>query len=309
VVPGWSAIVSPFSATGDEWEVSGRPDGLRGSSDTSVWWPHEHFDRPVPLLQLRHQMGLFRRESDVLLAMATDIPRVAGMARGDTLRGTLILSTGPGDIRRHPASAVAGSPAATRVAIPSTSQIASLELDAGASRVFVARDRFGIVSPGTLAEMETGDVDVSQPVLIEPLAPGDPLPADPDSALARMIGLPELHDPRRIGVYWETYGLNPSDTVDIAVRFERLVPPPGLIRRIGLALGIGTREDMSVSVGWREPQRGQVIATTPGRIPIQSRSLTVDVSQIPAGDYSLTVSIRRPDGRSIARTRSLRLVR
>ncbi len=294
-VPAWSAVVDPWSSLGYEWVVSQHADEYANPSDT-LWWPVEHYDRVAgPMVQLWHQAGLFRRDTAVLFAMGADlVPSRFDDMVGDTLKGALVFSTGPDSMRVEPRGGITGYGAVFRAMVPVRPQLVSLELFGHHPRGVVARDRFGIEPPPALATMAAGDVAISMPVLIRPLDADEVLPNDPDVVLSRMFGSAVLHDPKRIGLYWETYGIKNGDTVDVGIRLERREDAPGTIRRIGFMLGIGQRTDGGISVGWREPDPGRIVATIPGRIPVQGRSVSLDVSGVAAGDYSLIVTINRP---------------
>jgi hypothetical protein len=61
------------------------------------------------------------------------------------------------------------------------------------------------------------------------------------------------------------------------------------------ALGIGRLRSSDIVVEWPEPSAERAVTTLPGRIPIQGRSVTVDMSQLDPGDYTLLVRIARAD--------------
>jgi hypothetical protein len=142
--------------------------------------------------------------------------------------------------------------------------------------------------------MLPGDVDVSTPVFVTAPPTGAMPITAPSQALRRMLGATIFTpDMKRIGVYWESYGIAPGDTVDVTVRIEKERAAPTLLRRIALLIGLGSRGNPGVSVHWREPSAERTVTTLPGRIPVQGRSISVDLSLLTPGDYSLMVSVDR----------------
>jgi hypothetical protein len=141
--------------------------------------------------------------------------------------------------------------------------------------------------------MQRGDVAVSDPVVLRVPADGSALSADPDSALMLMAGSTRVPATGKIGVYWETYGFAPGDSLHVAVWIERFTPQ-GLMRRFGIALGVATDRNTPVSTGWSEPHPARRAHVIQGIVPIVGRSLVVDVAPLPKGDYWLDVAVARP---------------
>jgi hypothetical protein len=159
--------------------------------------------------------------------------------------------------------------------------------------------------PPTLSSMKTGEIAISEPVLIAPVEPGVSLPNDPDAATARMYGSTVMRGQQRVGIYWETYGIAAGDTVGVSVRVEQHTVDAGFLKRIGFRLGIGHPAPQGVTIRWNEPQQSQVVASIAGRVPIQGRALTVDVSHVPPGDYTMTVSVFRARGDTVSASRAV----
>jgi hypothetical protein len=116
-----------------------------------------------------------------------------------------------------------------------------------------------------------------------------------------MHGSTNLRGVRRFGVYWESYGFAQGDTVDVEVRIERH-DRPGALRRLTTALRVTDPRNGVVVVRWREPQPGRAARVLGGPVPVLARSLVLDVSRLPAGDYWLDVAVGRP-GQTSARSR------
>jgi hypothetical protein len=112
----------------------------------------------------------------------------------------------------------------------------------------------------------------------------------------------------RLGVFWEAYGVSPGDTVQVSLRVTgaRL---PGLLRRIGAAIGIGQPAPGTVTVGWQEPRadRGGSSSVIAG-VPVQSRSVVLDVSSLPPGPYVLNLQVARRGAAPASATRTISVV-
>jgi len=97
---------------------------------------------------------------------------------------------------------------------------------------------------------------------------------------------------KKIGLYWETYGYAPGDSVDVALivtRTEKL----SAFRRIGMKLRIAHDLNGTVAVRWSEPQAGHDAWSIPSKVPIQARVVTLDLSQLEPGQYTVQVQAGR----------------
>ena len=99
-----------------------------------------------------------------------------------------------------------------------------------------------------------------------------------------MLGTTRVRGPK-LGVYWETYGYAPGDSVEVAVVI--LAPRDAeQDATVGMLLHVAHDINGSVAVRWSEPQAGHGSWTIPGVVPIQARSIRLDLSQIEPGHYS-----------------------
>jgi hypothetical protein len=309
-VPAWAAIVNPFDAQATDWTLTERA-AREIARPRMVWWPEEHFARRAgPMVQLWDQSAMLRRDSTVLLFVATDIPQSElRAATSDTLRGAMVFATDPASMRSEPATAAIGHLSIFKHSIPSVPQVVSLELEGSTAdgRQIAARARFGIDPPRPLIAMQPGEAAISAPMLVAP-PDGENLPiTDPVVAPSRMLGTTILRAARRVGVYWETYGIDIGDTVDVSLRVERRESPPGLARRMGFWLGLAERTDGGISMRWRDPSPERGVTTIRGRIPIQGRSVSIDISRLAPGDYAMVVSVARPGMLPISAGRDFRI--
>ncbi len=135
-----------------------------------------------------------------------------------------------------------------------------------------------------------------------------------DDALAQALTNNELRGIRRLGLYWEVYGVyrspkdssRPQDTVSTATDTSTATRLPGaadsssvevtvvrtdggIARWLGQALHL-TQRDSPLTVRWHD--------THPGA-GMDAHSVTVDLSALPSGDYRVTVTMgMAPDHRT-----------
>jgi hypothetical protein len=319
LVPAWTAIADPFRSVPGDWDMS-PPDPREyrppprpvaapvtqlyapappRDTQPKFWWPVEHFQPHDALAQLPDgQQAMLRRKDGALLAVATDLGALRlGRRDGDTVSGiTLVTSTGPGDVQRFGVSrGIVGGSFEMHALIPSSPAVAGLEFLAGGPSAPVAgRMRFGIAPPSPLSALHTGEMAVSDPVLLRVPTNGRALPNDPESALKLMATSHVVSRGGQLGVYWESYGFNAADSVEVAVWIERYTSQ-GIARRFGIAMRIATDLNTPVSMGWSEPQPGHSANVfADGGVTVIGRSVALDVSGLAPGDYRLEVAVRKP---------------
>ena len=304
VVPPLRTALDPASARGADWQL--HPADV---SRPGRWWPAEHYARSAgPLVQLPEgQWALFRRRDASLLAVATALDGgTLRVAAGDSVDAALLVSSHPDSVRQIArVRAAVGTSLVLQATTATGPALVGVELPGDRARPTAARTRFGIAAPPSLAAMRPGEIAVSDPLLFQPPEGTDPLPDGVDAAIARMLTTTRLRGVRRLGLYWESYGLAAGDTVDVAVRLERR-DRTGLLRRLAERLNMMTEQDGAVAVRWREPQPGRAAPhAIEGPVPVQSRSLVLDVSGLPAGSYWLDVSVARPGQTAVQGRREL----
>jgi hypothetical protein len=106
----------------------------------------------------------------------------------------------------------------------------------------------------------------------------------------------------KVGVYWETYGYEPGDSVDVAIviaRHESL----SKVRRLGMLLHVAHDINGQVAVRWGEPQPGHSSWIIPGVVPIQARSVRLDLSRIEPGHYTVQVLMSKHGGVPVSASR------
>jgi hypothetical protein len=281
-------VNDPFSITNADWSMNA-PGGEWDF--TFNWWPVEHYAPLNPLTKLVDQQTAFlRRQDTTMLAFATNLARTdLGRKLGEFVSGVILASTRPGSIHRLGEKRLSAQDRLTFLSpLPAGPSLVSVEVPWTSAGERGARSRFGVRPPPPLSAMARGDAAMSDPVILVVPANTNALPNLADSAIAMMNGSTTLAaGTSSMGVYWETYGIAAGDSVEVTVSLQRR--------------GGGS----TVSSSWREPQPDRAVRTIPGDVPIQMRSLILDVSALPVGSYTLELSIRRQNGQVVRGERDL----
>ena len=238
--------------------------------------PHPH-ERYAPLYAttfetLAPDFAVFRRPDSTVLVVAFDLTR-------DTLwQGTppQLVAVLAADERTAPVVArdERSTPRGVLVAAaPWSAFFAGFEVTREplhrAGRVRVA-----------LAPRDSGTVQLSDALVFDPVDPVDSLPQQLALVLPFVHGPARVASGARIGLYWEAYGLAPSEPIETSVAVTPL--KTGLLRRIGGWIGLGKRRQTSLA--WREvaqPERGVV-----------GRAVALDVASLDPGRYRVAVTVR-----------------
>ncbi len=289
LVPDWRAVADAFHAPPDAWQIN-MPALSNDDEPAAQWWPSEHYARSGgPIVQLATQTVMLRRDSDVLLATASDLRSVGRDLRVESTTPVLIRTTEPRHVEKVPHQTFHNATAIVLTArVAAKPAVVGTELLAAHAGELSARTRLGVVPPPPLAALRPGETAVSDPVLI---ATDDAPPPGPDRALEHMLGSTRVRG-AKVGVYWETYGYEPSDSVDVAVVITRR-ETLSKMRRLGMLLHVAHDINGSVAVRWGEPQPGHSAWSIPGVVPIQARSVRLDLSRLEPGHYSVEVQVGR----------------
>jgi hypothetical protein len=173
------------------------------------------------------------------------------------------------------------------------------------------RARFGLAVQSPLDVFRPTDRAVSAPVLLAVPAfdtlLGDGFDQQLDVARQRMLGSTHLEDRPRVGLYWESYGFDPGDTLDVSLRVTHA--RSGVLARLGAALripGVSTQGEDAGTLSWQElprrsPEAADVVA---GGVPIRSWLLTLDIQALPPDEYRLEVAVGRPGSPSARAART-----
>lgn len=312
LMPAWRAVEEPFDSRNADWQLQ-VPVGADPMPEArGPLWPAEHFMPPYPLVQLPDgQTALLRRTDSVLLAFATDLePQTLRRQRTDNVRGAaLVSSTGPDSVTFIArADGIVGGTLVARGEIASRPMLIGLEVPPDSQPLRpAARARFGIKPPPTLAALAPGERAISDPVILTVPGGDAPVPTATDAALDHMAGSTRVRPIGRIGVFWETYGFLPTDTVRVAVVLERH-SRESVARRLGQWLRLVPDRNTPVAVGWEEPQPAARVHVIAGPVPIIGRSVALDVSNLPPGEYWIDVQVGKPGQEPVRGRRSITIV-
>jgi hypothetical protein len=260
------------------------------------WWPQEHYHPALPIVQFTDfQWALFRRDRGPMLAFSTNLA-LTDLARrpDDSVSTRLMLSLEAGSILPFASGrARATDRAVFFKAMPDSPALVSVEVPWDTAQKPGARARFAITPPTPLFRMKKGETGISDPVLLIAPANGAALPNDATAVIPAMMGGTTLASGiKKVGVYWETYGYAATDTVDVSVRVQRQTPLTLLEQATSSLAGIGGNTPLTFS--WREPAAGHATHTVTGSVPIQMRSVVLEISALRPGAYTLEVTVGRP---------------
>ena len=303
LIPEWDAIANPFRAPADAWQINMPP--LSGDDEpASMWWPNEHY-APARggIAQLREQTVMLRRDDDVVLATASELRFNGRPVTADPSAASLVRTTAPDTIERLSRQVYRNEKSLVLTArIPATPAVVGTEVLAPRGELSL-RTRFGVTPPAPLSSFKPGETAISDPVLLS----ADQLSNNPDGALGQMLGSTIVRAPK-VGVYWETYGYAPGDSVDVAVviaRNEKI----SKLRWLGMKLRVAHDINGSVAVRWIEPQAGHDSWGIPGVVPIQARAVGLDLSRLEPGHYTVKVLINKKGGLPVMASRDFVLER
>ncbi len=298
--PSWDLMNNPYSASVLSWSLN-EP---RDSTDV-IWWPEEHFARPRPLLQLLEgQTAMLRRKDSIVVVSAHVLTPAQLDSLGGATEAALVTTERPSHmsivdrrtLRDDRTAMLRGSIA------DSASIIASMEIRGAGEQSADARIRFALTPPTALRSFSTGEIALSDPILTRVPEGADDLSVHGDSLVYQMFGTTTLRDqPRKVGVYWESYGFTAEDSVQIAVRIDRH-NDSGLLKRFAIALNMAQDPTSSLEISWREPDVARRYRTLEGSI--QSRALILDIANLSPGEYEVTIRVTKRSGEVVASSRT-----
>lgn len=286
-VPSPAALDNPLTAAADAWEL--------GAPKKGEWWPREHYARDASrLVQLPiGQSVLLRRKQGARFAWAGDLDAKAlARSESDSVTGTLFESRSSDSVTaRGTFHALAGRALVVDVVLHPGATLLGVELPGDSSHA-AARTRFGLEVAPALGALG-GTRALSQPLFFEP-ADGAARDMTDDAAIARMFGGTSFDRRQRLGLYWESYGFAPGDSVDIEVHVSR-EDKPGVFERVASVLRIGARGGSEVGMRWREgPGHNRGVPLRGEGVPVEMRSIVLEVSRLVKGTYRFQVAMNRP---------------
>jgi len=138
-----------------------------------------------------------------------------------------------------------------------------------------------VLPPAALSPGEPPSL--SAPVFIRALAGGDPLPQQPTLALERMSSHQTVPRHTPIGIYFESYGIAPRDSVTILVT----------VRQARSRVAMVTNRWLDA---W--PSTGSLVLSDAG-VPIVARSFLLDVSHLALGAYEVELAVVLKNGTEV----------
>ena len=221
--------------------------------------------------ELEPQIALFRRGDSVQVVAAYDVSRDTAFA-GATVQSALVLAR---DERDQPlVSELKLSRGSHSVIVDAAPRVLSVETWSP-DKKRGARLRRGLWLP----RRAPNTIAVSDILLFE----ASPDVSDLASILPHALGTPTVAGDRKLGIYWEAYGLaRPDSALPVSLTLTRM---EGGLRRLAEAIGLGKRSS-PLSIAWRE---------TPSMGGIATRSVVLDLSLIPRGRYKLKLELT-PNG-------------
>ena len=249
---------------------------------------------------LPHQLAVFRRGDSMVVVAGYDargtrrehgtVRRMIDERREGRkvarVEAALVLAR---DERAEPVS-VRGTgtgPEGVLVALaPAASALLSLETLDTADSVHAARARYWLpVAPLTEA------MTVSDPLLLRSL-PADSLHPSLADVLPLARPVARARRGERVGVFWETYGLERSAR---PVRITLTVTHVGRtwIRQAAEWAGLARRDPRYVSISWEE--------TPPAGVTVYPRAMVISMPEASPGTYALEITVAAP-GSPTART-------
>ena len=271
-LPSLGLIDRVSHAGRDDWHL----DDARASTGYSPSYARTMHDLPS-------QIARFRRGDSTLILAAWDARRDTTLI-GRSLDAALVIWSDDSSraVVRRPDARATGTMVATAVA---DSGLMSLELLAKEDR------RAGRIRMG-FSRRDSSRVALSDLLLYTPtVASADALEGVQDNAFTSDV----IPASRELGVYWETYGLEPAGE---PVRFSLTVEQIGVswFRRAAERLRVADRTT-GLRIQWQEvPQRTSGIA---------GRGVRVDVSRLRAGRYRMQLTVNAAGDASAVATREI----
>ena len=253
---------SPERMAPEDWEFSSR---LNTATYAPRW-----ASAFVPILD--HQVAFFRRGDSAFIVAAFDSndgapgqTRQAGVFAAVIDRGGVLAPVGT-TVEK------AGLNVITTLTAPWRPMVVSLEVLNSTSRI-AGRARFAPKLPDSGPRLSLSDLLLYTPRGSAPTSLKDAVP--------RALHAMRSPSNRQIGVFWETYGVRPNGE---SIEYALVVTPAdrNFFQRALVKMHI-TDPDQAVSLQWRErPSSASGIV---------SRGLTVDLSRLRPGRYSMRLML------------------
>lgn len=277
-IPTLAMARDPFAIRAGDWKTDDKeghtvyaPPGVRRFG-------------PLP-----NQAAVFRRGgmAEVVAAYAM---KPDSLAPSPTLDAGAVLMRDPDAPPVAQMGRVSGTRGVFRLRAEPAQAVLSIEAREPVSQR-AARARFGI----DLRRMGAPGIAISDVLLLDR---PDARPQSLDEAAPLARGSTEFAPGDRLALYWEVYGLaDAADSVTFSVALARR--PPGAVQRAVESIGL-SRGTTPVRMRWvEEAAPAEVLA----------RSLAIALPRIPAGSYTLEVSVRSRSGGTASTQREITVTR
>jgi hypothetical protein len=275
--------------------------------ERTLWWPVEHYASEHPMVQLPDpEVAFLRRDSHAIVGTAF---RFGPLVRRDSLvRGiTLVVAQGPEQLTFPAMIREAHIASAVRLhgAIAAVPALLGIEYLANGMDDAAGRTRFAIAPPPALNTMAAGDRALSDVVLLSPTK-SEQTSRRVDSILSNMAPSSVVERSVGTGLYWESYGFKPTDTLTMEIRVKR-IDREGVASVVRRFLGRG--RGGALAIRWNEyPHSNRMIVQSGDAVPIIGRTIQLRVQSLARGDYQIEVEVRDQAER-VATTRRLIAIR
>jgi hypothetical protein len=240
------------------------------ASDWAVTWNegHERMLTREAWHNLDHQTAVLRRGAEIRLLAAARFPEPVF---SEGIEGFLAAGR---VTDRHVEVVPATVDSRTAImrastTLPDDAWLASIEALGAGIR---GRARHGAPAPPLI-----GGYGISDPVLVRP-----DFDVDRGDLLQAMLPSKTAQN-QRVGLYFEIYGVEPGQVVEITLSHDALEGRPSLLRRIASALGIGRATDRTVRLDWTERITNVEDGTAVGFVAL-------DLHDFSSGDHRITLS-------------------
>jgi len=280
-------LLPPSEALFDSTSTSGEWDAEEAKARTG-------YNIPLPdsvarwFSPLAHQIAVFPRGETARIAAAFELPRDS-LPDGAEVDATLTLlpTNDPAtSVIVHAAESRTGSGSMVTEA-PATSLVVGIEVLVPSERR-IARARYGV----ELAPTPAGLLSLSDLLL---LRGGTELPTSLEEAAPLARGSHRVRPGEQLGIYWETYGIDPAETELLTMSLRLLQPRVGWLRRLGQRAGL-LRDSDAIRLRWDEP-----VTTS----PILSRSIHVEVPPVSPGVYLIELAVELPGREALSVRREI----
>ncbi len=260
----------------------------------TLWWPVEHYASPLGLVQFSEPQVAWLRRQDSAIAAVALLPDSASVKRphGASLSNVALVVTTHPDSILVPlrVNGTVGTPLRFQANVAPRPALLGVEL-AATDNAPAARTRLGITPPEALSAMTAAMRDISAPVILDLDGIDEAPPVETDKALSLMNATASAPQGSAIGIYWETYGFEPNDSVQLSVRVRRYTPPSAA-RRVAMALRMASDQNTPVEISWAESgSSGGARMVIEGPVPVIGRSLRLDLAGLPKGEYEVAVAV------------------